>query len=273
MTKGVVTRREPDATDRKAWPLITSHGGYTPGEVRRFLAKVARGAPDECWRWTSGLTAMRPHSPGYGYLTRDGSIGGQVYAHRMSYALAFGPLPRGYEAAHRCNNGPCVNPAHLYAATRRQNTIDAYRDGLMAPPRGEASHLSKLTEADVAYARRTAASGVAIGDIAAELHVTYGTIRSVVMGRTWSHVGGARTSVKVYGCSARNDAETLAFIRAHWDTFGRSPTLRQIAAALGLADASGALSRVRRLEARGLVTRDQLSGPGGARPIRLVVAA
>lgn len=78
-----------------------------------------------------------------------------------------------------------------------------------------------------------------------------------------------------WGRSDYNDAKTLDCIRDHQAAFGASPTLRQIAAALGLADESCALRRVRRLETAGLITRDPMDSSLAAlgrsvRPIRLV---
>lgn len=90
----------------------------------RFFAKVIKGRG--CWKWTAAKTER-----GYGVITRGRRGEKLIKAHRASWLIHFGDIPRGMSVAHRCNNQECCNPKHLYLATHAENMRDAARDGLM----------------------------------------------------------------------------------------------------------------------------------------------
>lgn len=134
------------------------HPYFTPDAIERFWSKVDRsGGPDACWLWQGALV-----SDGYGNLLVDGRSWG---AHRFSSFLHHGPLEPGQEVCHNCPGGDrrdCVNPAHLWAGTHRENMLDAIKKGRSKPPTpptseqvlyGEAVNTCKLTTAQVADIR------------------------------------------------------------------------------------------------------------------------
>lgn len=82
----------------------------------RFLASFEKGAG--CWLWKRSL---RTH--GYGCMLKDGKLRS---AHKLSYELFKGPVPRSKFILHTCDIPRCVNPKHLYAGTQSQNLKDAY---------------------------------------------------------------------------------------------------------------------------------------------------
>lgn len=94
----------------------------TRSQLERFLAGVPVLGEAECWPWLG-----KRHKEGYGRLALDGRW---QYAHRLHLELVYGSLPRDGMVLHRCNNKPCVNPAHLYVGGKRANAVDAVRDGV-----------------------------------------------------------------------------------------------------------------------------------------------
>ncbi|TMD08296.1 MAG: HNH endonuclease [Chloroflexi bacterium] len=71
-----------------------------------------------CWLWTGPVRGQ-----GYGGLyIPNGKRGGVAfYAHRASYMVFRGPIPKGQQLDHLCRVRLCVNPAHLECVTGAEN--------------------------------------------------------------------------------------------------------------------------------------------------------
>lgn len=52
------------------------------------------------------------------------------FVHRLVYTLCYGEIEPGLVVGHSCNNPGCVNIAHLYLCTPKENSSDAARDKL-----------------------------------------------------------------------------------------------------------------------------------------------
>src|SRR3990167_2228513 len=110
----------------------------------RFWAKVDRTEGEKaCWPW---LAYCKPN--GYGSWGQNG------YAHRAAWQFTFGPVPRGLQVCHHCDNPCCCNPAHLFLGTPRMNMQDMIVKGRKRPARGERSHWARLQQSSVQTIRR-----------------------------------------------------------------------------------------------------------------------
>lgn len=152
----------------------------TPIE-QRFWSKVNKGPhPNGCWLWTGAV------SGGYGVFWGNYGPG----AHRVSWALANGPIPGGQYVLHDCpnkHNPLCVNPSHLKIGTQKDNVADQTRMGTRVFTRGEACKKSKTNEATVRLVRLERKSGMMLKEIAARHGLSVTTVHDICS-RTWKHV-------------------------------------------------------------------------------------
>lgn len=96
-------------------------------DLKRFFEYVDKNGPvivkeiGPCWMWLK-----EKDEKGYGKYNLDGK---KLAAHRYSYELKHGKIPKGMLACHKCDNPSCVNPDHFFLGTHLDNMIDAYEKG------------------------------------------------------------------------------------------------------------------------------------------------
>ena len=143
----------------------------------RFIAKT-RKLPSGCILWTGGRVSM-----GYGTIRANSR---QSLAHRVSYELFIGDVPRGLVVCHSCDKKDFVNPLHLFIGTQQENIDDKVQKKRQAV--GERHGMSKLTEDDVRTIRRRHASGESYRDIAPDYKINFAHVGSIVTRKTWRGV-------------------------------------------------------------------------------------
>ncbi len=98
-------------------------GGRSPLPCTMDRLKSKAQRVGGCLLWTAG-TAGRGGR--YGLVSVNGR---QVLAHRVSYELAHGAIPEGYEVDHLCSNPLCVEPTHLEAVPAAENKRRTWQRG------------------------------------------------------------------------------------------------------------------------------------------------
>lgn len=99
--------------------------------VQRFWGRVLK--TESCWLWQGG----KHTGFGYGVCWTPIGLNGKRtlrLAHRVAWELTHGPIPSKLEVCHKCDNPPCVNPAHLFIGTHADNMRDGIRKGRIVPP-------------------------------------------------------------------------------------------------------------------------------------------
>lgn len=151
----------------------------------RFWMYVRRGAG--CWIW-SGST----HSNGYGKLWVGPRSSRKIFsAHRLSWLICNGAIPRGSVVCHSCDNRLCVNPGHLWLGTQSDNIKDMHSKGRANEARrarGSRQGSAKLAEQDIPEIRKAISDGESLASIGRRYGVRGENISHIKHGRTWIHI-------------------------------------------------------------------------------------
>ena len=149
--------------------------------IRRFKSSIE--IIDTCWIWKKSK-----HIFGYGQFCLHGKI---IGAHRASWILFKGNIPKGMSVCHNCPNGDnpsCCNPDHLFIASQADNLRDTFNKKRGNPPAGSRCHKAILTEEKVLQMRELRKSGMYYKDIAQKFEVSNTTALYDIKGQTWKNI-------------------------------------------------------------------------------------
>ena len=146
-------------------------------EITRFQKRIELDLLEGCWLWKGGSKGKT----GYGSFWFKGKSG---TAHQASYDHWNGKVPQGLQIDHLCRNRKCVNPAHLYLGTQKDNLADAVKIGRIGIF-GEKNGAAKLRVSDIPIIRKSAQDGCVHKIIAERFGVCRQTIDQIIRGETW----------------------------------------------------------------------------------------
>lgn len=138
-----------------------------------FWSRVDRTG--DCWVWK-----LKPATK-FGYCRFS-----KMLAHRKAWEITHGPIPKGMQVCHHCDNPKCVRPEHLFLGTQEDNVHDMMGKGRMKPTAsfGEKNHSAKITSADVNEIRKLAVTGIKQVRIAERFGVSTAQISRIINKKT-----------------------------------------------------------------------------------------
>ncbi len=147
----------------------------------RFWNKVSKTG--QCWLWCGATTGG-----GYGQLRLGAADRGLILAHRLSWELYNGLIPKGLLVLHTCDEPSCVRPSHLFLGDYQDNNKDMHNKGNQRHLRGGQLPQTKLSARLVKLLRKEYLEGTSSEELSKEYGVTPGNVNNILYEKNWSYL-------------------------------------------------------------------------------------
>lgn len=138
-------------------------------EIERFEERYIPDPNSGCWHW------IVAGANGYGFF---GYKKKQRLAHRASWEIHNGFIPKDMMVCHKCDVRCCVNPHHLFLGSATDNVRDMLKKG-----RGK-SGMAKLTKTQAIEIFLSKEKNIVLAE---KYNVTSALIGYVKRGKIWKH--------------------------------------------------------------------------------------
>jgi hypothetical protein len=131
----------------------------------------------QCWAWTGSKRN------GYGEY-------GNTSAHRTSYKLFKGDIPKSLFVMHICDNRGCINPDHLKLGTTQENTQDKVKKGRAKGGhnhKGQNASYSKLSNDQVKEIRENP-HDKCLGCLSRQFGISFQQVSRIKHNERWSEL-------------------------------------------------------------------------------------
>ena len=123
-----------------------------------------------CMNFTGHL-----NNSGYETVRYDGIV---FLAHRLSYLLAYGDIPKRRNVLHKCDNPKCINPKYLFVGMHKDNMQDMLK---------KERWIAKLSNENVRFIRNSKL--LSNNKLAKMFNVSERTIRYAKQKGKWQSAG------------------------------------------------------------------------------------
>ena len=153
------------------------------GKLLSIEEKLKRYVIDKhnCWNWIGSKDR-----DGYGVFGHHRNK--QIRAHRASYELHIGEIPKEMMVCHSCDNPSCINPQHLFVGTAKDNTQDMIKKQRRFILFGSNHPNAKLTEYQAHEIKQLRKQNVPLTNIANQFGISFQTVSSIAKGTTWKRI-------------------------------------------------------------------------------------
>lgn len=157
------------------------HKGFIKSLKNHFFKYIIIPENDShCMEWNSYINPQ-----GYGKIYHNGK---SYRAHRLSYQIFIGLIPKNMEICHLCDNTKCINPNHLFLGSHSENMKDMSNKNRHKVLKGSKNKLSKFNEEDILDIRRRLDGNESQKNIAKDFDVYQTTISKIKLNKSWRHV-------------------------------------------------------------------------------------
>jgi len=172
--------------DRLFWTMAApSWAGQTPEE--RFWARVYK--TNTCWEWLGQVSGHAKHG-----RFKIGQM--EISTHRYSWIIHHGN-PGSMKVLHKCDVGWCVNPAHLYLGTDKDNRKDQSERDRIRYLHGDDNPASKITRKEADKIRQLYNDGIRQKDLAQKYNIHQCQVSRIV--NNLRQVGQTSTELPLLG--------------------------------------------------------------------------
>jgi hypothetical protein len=151
-------------------------------DLERFSKKYSIDELTGCWNWIGAITKI-----GYGQFSIKTNKKNTLLAHRVSYTLHIGIIPKGMCILHNCDNRKCVNPEHLRLGTNKDNTTDMFLKGREHDRKG-INNNSKLDEKAIKEIRNFPRARGYQNRLKNIYNISQANISRIIRNEIWTHI-------------------------------------------------------------------------------------
>jgi hypothetical protein len=147
-------------------------------DLKTRLALSVKINANDCWVWQRSKLKK-----GYGKITIGSKKFGNrknALAHRISYEIFVGPIPKGLQVCHDCDNPSCINPDHLFLGTNQDNVDDKQKKGRIGVFAVINEHKAALIKRDLLVMKQK--------DVSLKHNIAIHIVKDISSGRSWKNV-------------------------------------------------------------------------------------
>lgn len=150
----------------------------TEREIGNFFKGMNCSNPEACWIW-NGYKQASGHGQ-FRYRSKT------IVAYRFSYMLKYPDFDQSLCVLHKCDNGACINPTHMFLGTMTDNMADKVAKGRQSKG---LSNTGWLLETEVEEIKKLYQTGkYTQQELGRRFKVNASQISKIINGHRWGHL-------------------------------------------------------------------------------------